>query len=284
MKNFKMILPAMLMFFAFGCAGFQPQPPVNSFVLTKYSSNYSRNVEGLIKDVKSKTEEYMVDKAAVKYRDKIIKQMREEAEPKLNYVVDDNEKKLIAERIVTLIENSLRENHQYLYKIEDMDTRYSLYDKIANSDVKINDIVSPENGSFGGSFRIGEFFKISSAYRDPNPFREETFIFKLSGKYSFGDNSLKVDYAVQEIDHLGSKGITATLNRNGLITKLDEIPAKAISAGPQKIDNIYSYWVVHSTHEISNRLRSRIDVLPQKDMEIKEVSYNVDFETAVARI
>jgi hypothetical protein len=243
-----------------------------------------RTLDSARNDIRSRVQNIMYDKAAEVFRDKELSTISENALLSLPDT-DETRLNLVRRAVEEQISTAIRERNSDIFTM----TRWIPYNHTANGDIldfdfKLDPISKASKGVYSGTFNIGRKYCYSS--REVGRYCDDKEIYKvaLNGTYSVGTTSLELTYNASQIDHDGSLGLSSKLRLEPLSLEMSRLATSTVNAAHNEVDNRYKNLVNGAVATITGRLERRVISRPVEVATIGESTFQLGFETAMARL
>jgi hypothetical protein len=278
-----LLLLAVLVAAVSGCAT-APKPPVFGGAKVNTGLPYSRNVADAVLAVQKETDSFMVDAAALSFRDTVTTKMKTIA-PLL--VVDNSPetRKKIARQILDDFELVIRQNRHGFFAINRHMQEQYRKDAEFNWNVISNPAEPEDRGSFAGDFLVGELFCFSAQPGKTYCNDHENYLLGLTGTYSYSNpDTLELTYSLQIKGHNSPIGLDSKLDMDILVSEFNKAIELTVKKSRTNVDRQYNESVSSAVYEINFRLSQRLLVGGAQTVTLKESSFSTNFETSIARL
>jgi len=245
---------------------------------------YSRNIEDAEKEVKAGVADLMIDQAAEKFRDDRLARMRQELDGKLLLVSysPGSHDRVLEHLVDTKFRKAL--DGKVGYKTtSNRDNLEKLPRKIFVYSGKL-DKKTNGNIPFSSEFTVGTLYGHYNVLTRQNYNYTDDYTIGIDGIFTWTvDGALDAKWTLNGKTHQVAKGVDSVLSMKDMSNALEGSFGDVKDYFHSPIDKVYDDEVKNVIYDIKLTLDRRLS--SKREMEtFKDVTYNVNFETAVSRL
>lgn len=255
-------------------------PPISIVSSAPMELPYSKSLDDAKAEVRSAVDSLMIDETAIAYRDREIAKLGTDGAFTLNDTME-NRRSIATGTFKDALRGLLARERAGIFTLTKMSSSLRPNGNTDHATFTVSG--DGTSGTVSGNMRIGENFCWDDGH-DRTCYQQESYDYKLDGTWDAGGRDLLLKYTLTQEKHITQFSLDSKLDQEALVRVLRGLAEAGVAASRKDVDQRGKDAVRTAVRTISGTLANRLDIRPDKEIQIAERLYQVGFETAVGRL